>query len=173
MAHDKSTLAELATQKAEAIAHLYFQDEHDILDTVSVAWELAQSGEGTPNSIASYAVRRVRSRRQFRQCVRSVDSPQGWMRRGKLRGVGFTQGFNLDQIAKIDENPALIVQFRLDFEAWFAELPKRLRVIAELLANGETTGEVAARLGVTPAAVSQTRRRLENSWQAWLSDERD
>jgi hypothetical protein len=60
--------------------------------------------------------------------------------------------------------PADEASFRLDFAAWLAELPPTRRRVAELLAQGLGTGEVARRLGVTSSAVSQSRDWLARSW---------
>ena len=60
--------------------------------------------------------------------------------------------------------PADEATFRVDFAAWLAGLPTRKRRMAELLAEGLGTGEVARHLGVTPAAVSQGRTWLARSW---------
>jgi hypothetical protein len=61
--------------------------------------------------------------------------------------------------------PADEAAFRLDFAAWLQALPPRKRRVAVLLAEGYTTGEVAALLGVTPGAVSQSRTWLAESWR--------
>jgi hypothetical protein len=60
--------------------------------------------------------------------------------------------------------PADEAAFRLDFAAWLAQLPATRRRVAELLAQGLGTGEVARRLGVTSGAVSQSRDWLARSW---------
>jgi hypothetical protein len=62
-------------------------------------------------------------------------------------------------------SPADEAAFRIDFESWLVGLPARKRQIAELLALGHKTGVVAKILGVTPAAVSQTRPWLAERWQ--------
>jgi hypothetical protein len=67
--------------------------------------------------------------------------------------------------------PAEQACFRLDFGRWMAEeLPERKRQMAELLAEGHETGVVAKMLGVTPAAVSQSRAWLESSWRAFQNE---
>jgi hypothetical protein len=66
--------------------------------------------------------------------------------------------------------PADEAAFRLDFGRWLDGLPERKRQMAELLAEGHETGAVARQLGVTPGAVSQTRRWLEGSWRAFQSE---
>jgi hypothetical protein len=67
-------------------------------------------------------------------------------------------------------SPADQACFKLDYEAWLVRLPARKRRAAELLALGETTGEVARRLGVTAGAVSQARRWLESDWRAFQGE---
>ena len=60
--------------------------------------------------------------------------------------------------------PADEAAFRVDFAAWHAGLPPTKRRVAELLAQGRGTGEVARQLGVTSSAVSQSREWLARSW---------
>ena len=54
---------------------------------------------------------------------------------------------------------------RIDFAAWLASLPARDRRAAKLLAAGERTLDIAGRLGICPARVSQLRRELKASWE--------
>jgi hypothetical protein len=82
-----------------------------------------------------------------------------------LEDLGGQPGRWQDWLAANDRyGPADEAAFRLDFAAWLAELPATRRRVAELLARGFGTGEVARRLGVTPGAVSQSRDRLARSW---------
>jgi hypothetical protein len=60
--------------------------------------------------------------------------------------------------------PADEAAFRLDFGHWLAGLPERKRQMAELLAEGSTTNEVAYQLGVTAPAVSIARAWLSSDW---------
>jgi hypothetical protein len=60
--------------------------------------------------------------------------------------------------------------FRIDLAAWLSTLPERKRQMAELLAQGFGTGEVATLLSVTPAAVSIARTWLEASWRAFQGE---
>jgi hypothetical protein len=59
------------------------------------------------------------------------------------------------------------VAAKLDVSAWFATLTERMKQIAEDLAFGGTTSEVAHKHGLTPGRVSQLRRTLEASWLAF------
>ncbi len=72
-------------------------------------------------------------------------------------------GLLVDPRARVPDQAA----FRLDFPAWRAALPANHRAAADLLAGGDGTAEAAARLGVTPARVSQLRRALLDSWLAF------
>jgi len=60
--------------------------------------------------------------------------------------------------------PADIAAARIDFAAWLRLLPKRLRRIAETLAQGETTKKTAKRFHVSQGRISQLRRELEHNW---------
>jgi len=66
--------------------------------------------------------------------------------------------------------PADEAIFRVDFAAWLAALPGQKRRMAELLAEGLGTGEVARRLGVSPAAISQGRAWLARSWDRFQAE---
>jgi hypothetical protein len=66
--------------------------------------------------------------------------------------------------------PANEAAFRIDLAVWLDGLPARKRQMAELLAQGFGTGEVATMLKVTPAAVSIARTWLEASWRAFQGE---
>ena len=62
------------------------------------------------------------------------------------------------------------VAFRCDFPAWLATHSRRNRRIAQALALGHTTLEVARRFKLTAARVSQLRREFHNSWLNFHSE---
>lgn len=62
--------------------------------------------------------------------------------------------------------------FRIDFPDWLRLQPHRDRRIAEALAVGNRTKDVAKRFRLTPGRVSQLRRKLYQSWQAFHGEER-
>jgi hypothetical protein len=62
---------------------------------------------------------------------------------------------------------------RIDFGDWLAGLPRRQRRIAELLATSESTSEAAETFRVSRGRVSQIRRELEDSWDAFQAGARD
>jgi hypothetical protein len=57
--------------------------------------------------------------------------------------------------------------FRIDFPAWLQQLSCRNRKIAIAFARGDSTSEVSAKFAISPARVSQLRRELYYSWQAF------
>jgi hypothetical protein len=59
------------------------------------------------------------------------------------------------------------VAFRIDFPAWLATFPERDRRIAESLAIGERTSDVANRFHVSPGRISQMRREFWYDWRAF------
>lgn len=66
--------------------------------------------------------------------------------------------------------PAEIAATRLDFAAWLRTLPGRVRHIAKTLAVGETTSNVARKFRVSPGRISQVRRELKDSWEAFRGE---
>ena len=64
-----------------------------------------------------------------------------------------------------------IVAFRCDFADWLKSLRRRDRRIAESLALGNRTTDVARRFKVCAGRVSQLRRELAKSWKEFVGDE--
>jgi hypothetical protein len=64
-----------------------------------------------------------------------------------------TQSPVLDQVA-----------FRCDFPSWLASLGSRNRNIAQDMAQGLCTGELADAYGLSPARVSQLRGEFYDDW---------
>jgi len=155
-----STLAEQSMQAAERYAKIWGLDDHQIQDAISIAWEFAQRGQGTPKRIAIYAVKRVYSGGQFGRGSRYIGSPTDRPGQNKPKRVAL----DVDAIARFGGNPSVIAAFRIDFAAWLDSLPERLRAIAESLGSGETTSATAQRFGVSSARISQLRDELEVLW---------
>ena len=59
--------------------------------------------------------------------------------------------------------------FRTDFPAWRARLGDRDRFVADHLALGHGTGDVARLVGLTPARVSQLRGELRRDYLQFLA----
>lgn len=66
-----------------------------------------------------------------------------------------------------------IVAFRCDFTDWLASLSRRDRRIAESLAIGNRTSDVARRFKVSAGRVSQLRRELADSWLEFVGERPD
>ena len=62
------------------------------------------------------------------------------------------------------------VCFRMDFPAWLDQQGQRNRTIAERLSLGHSTSDVASEFNVSRARISQLRRELAGSWEAFNAD---
>ena len=60
--------------------------------------------------------------------------------------------------------------FRIEFPRWLGTQSNRNRQIAETLALGCSTGEVAGKFSLSPARVSQIRRELYDSWNEFTGE---
>ena len=63
-----------------------------------------------------------------------------------------------------------IVSFRVDFADWLASLCRRDRRIAESLAIGNRTSDVAERFELSEGRISQLRRELAESWRSFIDE---
>ncbi len=63
------------------------------------------------------------------------------------------------------------VAFRIDFPAWLRLLTRRNRRIAEALALGNSTSQVAKRFKLSPGRISQLRQELYLSWRNFHGEE--
>jgi hypothetical protein len=62
------------------------------------------------------------------------------------------------------------VWFRIDFPDWLSRLSARNRRVAQSLAAGESTGDVARQFGISPARISQLRGELHDAWQQFQGE---
>jgi hypothetical protein len=67
--------------------------------------------------------------------------------------------------------PAEVAATRIDFAAWLETLPSRDRKIAESLAIGNRTGEVAREFNLCEGRISRLRRELAESWRTFVGEE--
>lgn len=63
--------------------------------------------------------------------------------------------------------------FRLDFPRWLGMQTNRDRRVAEALAVGERTKDVAKQFDISPGRISQLRRELHESWQTFHGEQVD
>jgi hypothetical protein len=131
--------------------------------------------------IANQAVRYVRNGRR----IANRNGGRGKMdifhrRAQKARGFRVLDSGGADEAVEAADHgvwsncctPADEACFRVDFADWLEVLAPRRRRTAELLAAGHGTLEVAKEVGVTPAAISQARFALYESWLRFQGEER-
>ena len=63
-----------------------------------------------------------------------------------------------------------LAAFRIDFAEWLKTLTRRDRKIVNAMTSGEGTFAVADRFGLTPARVSQLRRKFEMAWRVFQGE---
>jgi hypothetical protein len=161
-------------RKADAIAEM-----------VALSWRwfvrLAEQGKDAtrfPSVLATFAARAVYSGRRLAGTCRAKDvlSPVAQRRHGFAVG-------RLPDFSTLNGNPLFDalhdntrspvpdqVSFRLDFPAWLASLGPRNRGIAQDMAQGHRTGELADAYGLSPARVSQLRREFHRDWQTFCGE---
>jgi DNA-binding NarL/FixJ family response regulator len=132
---------------------------------------------GFPTVLARHAVGHVRDGRMVgaRQNSRDLLSRKAQLTKRFLvqQFSCFDEGRHLWSEAVIEDHRTPVPEqaaFRIDFPTWLDMLSKRDRRIAEELAVGQTTTEVAQRLGVSSARISQKRLELQTSWRVFQGE---
>lgn len=122
--------------------------------------------------LTNYAIRQVLGGRRVGATlnVHDVTSPYAQATCGFV--VARLDRFDTDQgqwrevlVEDCRATPAEIAAARIDVAEWLLSLPARDRRIAETLAMGETTNEVASKFELSPARVSQLRGQLRRNWE--------
>jgi hypothetical protein len=163
-----------------------FQDQQEaVAEMVALCWKwflrLALQGKDAthfPSVLATFAARAVYNGRRLAGTYKSKDvlSPAAQRRHGfavgRLPDFSTLNGNPLfDALHDNTRSPvADQVAFRLDFPAWLATLGARDRGIAQDMAQGHRTGELAEKYGLSPARVSQLRRQFHHDWQAFCGE---
>jgi hypothetical protein len=163
-----------------------FQDQQEaVAEMVGLCWKwfvrLAECGKDAtrfPSVLATFAARAVHSGRRLAGTCKAKDvlSPVAQRRHG------FTVG-RLPDFSTLNGNPlseALHdntrspvpdqVAFRFDFPAWLTSLGPRNRSIAQDMAQGHRTGELADTYRLSPARVSQLRRQFYLGWRSFCGE---
>jgi DNA-binding NarL/FixJ family response regulator len=124
-----------------------------------------------PTVLARFAAAQVREGRRVgsRRNVRDVLSPYAQRKKQffveRLDRFDTEEGQWLEAVVEDPHTPVFDqVWFRIDFPAWLDRLTPRHRRIAQTLALGHSTGEVARQFGISAGRVSQLRRELYESW---------
>ena len=185
MNHDQflTMLPVIQFQARRAFKRLQYDIKQEYLsEVVGHAWqafvrlcETGKTGQATAWSLARFAVRAVRSGRRTgnRQNIRDINTEIERNRSGeelkrpvvKPNPMPWLEHILADERAR----PDYLAITRMDFGDWLGMLPQQKRQIAEFLASGESTREAAEHFGISPGRISQIRRELELSWNAFQS----
>jgi hypothetical protein len=178
-------LPRIHLQAKRAFACLGVEAKEELVDEViasafCVYKRLVDQGKdhvAHPTTLAANAIRHVRSGRCVgtrlnkadissryaqRLCgivMHSVDSPS--YRDGAWREI---------LVEDPNAGPAETAAARIDVSDWLAQLGRRRSRIAEMLARGETTADVARQLDLSPGRISQLRQELKRSWISFQGD---
>jgi hypothetical protein len=141
---------------------------------------LAERGltdKAVPGALARYATAQYRVGRRVgcRLNVHDVLSPYArWRRRIVVERLEDGKASAEWREAVVEDHRTPVadqVAFRIDFPGWLDSLTPRSRRVAQALALGNTTKDVARLCGVTAGRVSQARRELHASWQQYQGED--
>lgn len=156
-----------------------------IAEMVALSWRwfvrLAQRNKDAtrfPSVLATFAARAVHSGRRLAGACKAKDalSPVAQRRYGfavgRLPDFSTLHGNPLSEALQDNTRSPVPdqVAFRFDFPAWLSSLGARNRGIAQDMAQGHRTGELADTYGLSPARVSQLRREFYMDWQTFCGE---
>ena len=128
--------------------------------------------------LARYAIRHVRIGRLVGGNLNSSDVSSSYAQKKKRFRLGRLDRFDPQEgcwkeaiIEDLRTPVADQACFRVDFPAWLSTLPRRDRKIAEALAAGHRTTDIARRFRLTLGRISQLRREFERSWLAFHGED--
>ena len=131
-----------------------------------------------PSALARFAVAQVRDGRRVGGSLNIRDVSSEYSQRRKQLQVQRLDLFNRHnaewcEVVVEDYRTPIPDQvcFRIDFPEWLSSLSNRDRCVAEALANGDSTGEIARRFRISAGRVSQLRRELHASWDAFHAED--
>ena len=133
-----------------------------------------RANDAHPSTIATHAVQHVRSCRHVggsQEAARDVMSSVARRRHGFRLDLGNCDGLQNMLTASGRTGVPELVAFKVDFDFWFSMFTRRDQKIITALASGERTKAVADRFGISPARVSQLRRRYEQQWLVFQGEE--
>ena len=131
-----------------------------------------------PTVLARYGIAQVRDHRRVGAKLNIKDVMSGYCQAKKHVVVErldhFDEEENAWQEAVVQDTRSApvpdIVSFRVDFADWLSSLKRRDRRIAETLALGNRTSDVAKKFNVSEGRVSQLRRELAKSWKEFTGE---
>ena len=161
--------------------------EEMIAETVALAWswwirllQRDKDPSGFISALATHAVRHVRMGRRLcgQEKTKDVVSPSAqWRRNFTVQSLPqFDTGTEDNKTLELlrDDSrtpPGEQAAFRIDFPRWLTQLGQRNRLIAEDMAMGENTQDLAAKHNVTQGRVSQLRREFYFDWHRFHGEE--
>jgi len=140
---------------------------------------LGKADVAYPTPLAQYAIQQVRVGRRVGNSLNSTDVMSRQARKA---------GVSVERLDRFDSDrgewmevlvesrhcgPAQTAAARLDVGMWLSLLSDRDRRIAEMLARGERTLDVAQQFGLSPGRVSQLRALFQKSWNRLQGDADD
>lgn len=154
-------------------------------EVIALAWkwflrlaELGKDATGFPATLATYAVKAVRSGRRVCGLHKAGDIMNERIQQRRKFTVG-----NLPEISTLAPNPLMealhdntktpppdAAAFRCDWPAWLTTRTDRDRHIIHEMVMGERTKYLARKFGVCPARISQLRREYQTDWNRYTSD---
>lgn len=128
-----------------------------------------------PSSLATYAVKQVRAGRHVggsQDAAKDAMSPVAQARH-HFRTCSYDlydrEANEWRQLVIEDKKTPVpdLAAFRIDFVDWLKTLTNRDRKIIRSFIRGERTSAIADRFNISPARVSQLRRKYEDEWRAY------
>jgi hypothetical protein len=156
-----------------------------IAETIAVAWRwfrrLAAKGKSVDEfkaAFATIAARHVRSGRRLCGMEKAKDamSPLAQQRRGFTVGSLPRHSLlksNILDDALVDNTQTEVpeqVAFRVDFPEWLSTWARKDRKLIDELMLGGRTKDVAEKVKLTPARISQKRREYLADWERFTAD---
>ncbi len=133
-----------------------------------------------PGTLATFAVNFVRNGRHVgghQDAARDAMSPVAQKRHGvtlrsfeQIQPKSHTPDWMAMTTATRNASIPDAAAFRIDFSDWLGALRPRDRRIIRYFVRGDRTSEVAKRMGVSAARVSQLRREYEEAWRRFQGE---
>lgn len=159
--------------------------EDRIAETIAVSWKaylsLAERGKDMTSFVsrfATLAALAVRCGRRVcgQEPARDVMSARAQRLRGftvgRLKEYAILEGNELDEALHDNTrtSPCDAAVFRCDFPGWVFALPERDRRILIDMARSETTADLATKYHLSPARISQLRRKFHEGWTQFCGE---
>jgi len=128
-----------------------------------------------PTVLAMYGVKQVKTGRKVGMKLNVRDIASEYCQLSKRISIKrldrycHEEGWREILVEDPHAGPAETAASRIDVSEWFDRLPPRDRQIADSLAVGNSTGEVAQQFRLHPSRISQKRREYLRNWRRFQS----